>query len=41
MNFVSGCCFFFLIFFTNAEIICGDDVRVDLTINSLEHSCRI
>ena len=36
-----GVAFFFLIFFTNAEIICGDDVRVDLTINSLEHSCRI
>jgi hypothetical protein len=35
MNFVFGCrFFFFLIFFTNAEIICGDDVRVDLTINS-------
>jgi hypothetical protein len=42
MNFVFGCCFFLLLFFfTNAEIICGDDVRVDLTINFLEHSCRI
>jgi len=43
MNFVFGCrfFFFFLIFLKNAEIICGDDVRVDLTINSLKHSCWI